>query len=492
MKLKIRIMPVVCFLAIVQTAVVGQDLLSTPDDVLRRLPERQSTSEQFGTSALKATDPVLQQQSAINPDQVLPRPLPDAQPANQCNSIDLRPFLPNPGYQEGNSCMAWALAYATYSCQICQQREHENPSAAYDVFSPSFIYNQLGDDGKGLYPVDAINFVMHHGCASTATMPLTDAIPSDDAMAEAQAYRAINHFRVDSLDDIKSFLLEGYPVIMVIQLDDEFKDRTPDETAYRWSGKTGSGLHAIAAVGFDDCAGESGEVTIMNSMGTDWKDGGFCRAAYSELNQIGSENWCTEAHVVSIKRSSPIRERLGSLFNRKRFGGSRGREFFLGVDHHVYEDTSDGPTMVSLIDSRGGDRWQIQDIASTEDHLFVLHGDHTISMLGEQNDGSKPSWLPLNHGWIQGKTITMMAATHGSHLYVLTSEHQVYEYDQSESKFGTWHETSFSADFNEPVIDLRESSDALYVTSQKGTTFVQEMYFDWERVEVTNTSQSLR
>ena len=100
--------------------------------------------------------------------------------------LDLKSYLPVPRKQTKHNCVAWALGYANYSCQVCQERRTTKPSEDHDVFSPAYIYNKLnkGED-IGLHVGQAIDFMMQSGCASLETMPLET--PAPDAKADNEA-----------------------------------------------------------------------------------------------------------------------------------------------------------------------------------------------------------------------------------------------------------------------------------------------------------------
>lgn len=397
---------------------------------------------------------------------------PQAVNRQPCKKVDLRRYLPEPGKQKSNSCMAWALAYASFTCQIAQERNVTHPSAPEDVFSPDFIYSYLSEKGNGIYPSEAIEYVEDTGCASLATMPLGSASPTAASRREAQAYRAIEHEVLTSLDDIKSSLDESIPVILVIHLDDEFKDYSPDAAPYRWSHKASQGPHAICAVGYDDC---KNELLIMNSVGTDWKDGGFCWVSYSELSEFSDAAWCREAHKVKVKRAAPITVTIGKSF-RKTFG-SRARDFTLAQNHHVYETTNNKRTQVSFGD------WEVLDLTSDNNALFVLRSDHGIRMMGSDDGQGKPSWIPLQDGPLQRAKVKMMAAARGTSLHALTTKGRVFEFHQDSSRRGTWETPELPEFRRGKFIDLRELQGNLYLTNASGEVLVREPFSDWAEAE---------
>ena len=122
-------------------------------------------------------------------------------------------------------------------------------------------------------PLEAINFVKNTGCASMATMPQDTNGATSAAKIEAATYCAVDHERATGLTDIKSYIYEGYPVMLIVFLDPKFMSHDPDTEPYHWSGTQTNGLHAISAVGYDD---EKQAVLILNSAGPDWKEQGYC------------------------------------------------------------------------------------------------------------------------------------------------------------------------------------------------------------------------
>ncbi|MEZ6130236.1 MAG: C1 family peptidase [Planctomycetaceae bacterium] len=347
---------------------------------------------------------------------------PDDGPAR----IDLRDFLPEPGRQQRQNCVAWAIGYASYSCQVCQQRRKKNPTRRHDIFSPSFIYNKLnGDRDDGLIVTDAITFIHEHGCATLQTMPLGTATPDASADKEAFVYRPWDHERAENVGDLRYYLQHGYPVILVIRNDAVFNGRQRLPEPFRWE-KTRDemnadfdtyGPHAICAVGYDD---QKQAILVMNSLGSDWKDGGFCWVDYRTLATIPSRRtdstalWCLEAHVVKIKESVPI-----NLAMQHRIGRIR---FQLLEDGKVY---------------CGGDRvspdsWRIGDMACNDQTLFLLRNDQLVASLNNLteviNDEESAVWDHLVLGLPQDSVVTMMAAVNSSPLFSLTSKGGLFEY----------------------------------------------------------------
>ena len=373
--------------------------------------------------------------------------------------MDLRKYLPQPGKQESqNDCVAWALGYSSYTCQISQERRR-SPQAECDKFSPAFIYKSVQRDGKGLLPLDAIRFVQTTGCASMATMPQNASGVTSAAQIEAATFRAVDYEKVTSLAGIKSCIYEGYPVMLIVFLDPKFMSHDPDPAPYRWSGTKSNGLHAISAVGYDD---EKQAILIMNSSGPGWKDKGFCWVSYDNLKSIDKSKWCVEAHVIKVRGSLPLTVRMA---------GRYGKSFQLKGDQKIYEISNN--TAISPAD------WEIEDIVCAQNGLFALRSNQTIALL---KDGSTPQnreWLHLDFGKLQTEIVTMLAADPSGTLHVLTNDGDVFEYRQAGDAPGVWQQINPPATDMAKTIDLRMAGMEVRATNEQGQVYVYHDQSGW-------------
>ena len=444
---------------------VGQGLQMTPRDDYESIPTRSSGVDDI-------TPPVILQLDGFS------RSAPDRGPltgpattrdtgvaiSNQIAdpklpaSVDLRKYLPAPGKQQDqNDCVAWALGYSSYSCQICQER-NKAPNAECDKFSPAFIYNSLQKDGKGLVPLDAVNFVTKTGCASMATVPQNSDSATQTALTEAATFRAADHERAENLDDIKAYLHDGYPVMLVVFLDAGFMNYAADNSPYLWAGTKTNGLHAISAVGYND---DKQAVLIMNSSGPQWKDGGFCWVSYNNLKSINKDCWCVEAHVVKVKDSHPVTVRTKGRFPRY---------FTMDNDRVVYEKGQ----VISPAN------WQLDDIVYAQDGLFVLRDNRTLALMNEDKSLQTRDWLHLNFGDLKTEVIAMLAADSSSLLRVLTDDGDVFEYHhQSGDAPGVWQKINPPASDTSRTIDLRMAGIELRATNQLGQVYVYNNNGGW-------------
>jgi hypothetical protein len=215
-------------------------------------------------------------------------------------SIDLSSKMPPPGNQGNqNSCVGWSIAYGMKSYQEKTERNWELTNGKEinkeHVFSPAYIYNQInGGKDEGAQFADAFNLLEIKGVASLSKDPYNDADylskPNETANSEAANYRIAWSKTIDpqDLNAIKSYLAKGYPIIIAVAFDDAFQDPAGPSTVTSMKIDNNSMGHAMLIVGYDEgkkC------FRIMNSWGTEWRDGGFCWFTYDVFKQCIRECW---------------------------------------------------------------------------------------------------------------------------------------------------------------------------------------------------------
>ncbi|TWT78899.1 Papain family cysteine protease [Planctomycetes bacterium CA13] len=381
------------------------------------------------------------------------------------SKFDLTAYLPTPGKQGRNDCVAWAIAYSAYSCQIGQERR-KKPSDPSDLFSPAFIFNQLSVNGNPLYATQAIDFVKQNGCATKATMSSEDTTPNARALVEGKTFRMQRNEKANTLHEIETYIHEGYPVILIVRMGGDFRSDTSNDSPYDWRQESDrrDGYHAITAVGYDD---SKQAVLVMNSWGTQWKDDGFCWVSYDNFDPIGGQSWCAEAHVVGVKTFAPINVSMQSSgrtrnFNRRSSRFQR-RLFQLAADRRVYE----GGKAISPND------WVFDDIACNKDSLFALGRYQTVFRMNEDLSGR--SWTHLNHGKMANKKVTMLAGDRTTDLLALTGSNELFHYV---ARSGNWEPVQISETERSPV-DLRLVNGKIRVTTSDGSVFVHDRDSDW-------------
>lgn len=417
------------------------------------------------------------------------------------SKLDLKEFLPPPERQKQQNCVAWALGYASYSCQICQERKSSKPIHDYDLFSPSFIYNKLNHDPRrgtirddGLVVTEAIQFILKHGCATAKTMPLFDqALPNSAAESEADVYRAFGHQKAENVSDIRAYLQEGYPVILVIRNSPEFKKNERLKEPYRWE-RTVEAMqnlepHAICAVGYND---KKQAILVMNSYGDRWKDCGFCWVHYDSLNTIPSERtddaevWCLEAHVIMIKNNNP------AVTMSYPFGGGfllDDGEFFHAPQTFDVSFVLDDDGMVYGGDIRVSPNvsdlpeWHIEDLTCNDETIFVMRKDQLVARLN--NDDAvvtarkrSAEWAHLTNGLPTGSKIRMIAAAKKTPLFALTDKGELLQMPANGSH---WQRSSVDGAAESVFTDLRDndSKGPVSLATNDGRVFTFEAGEGW-------------
>ncbi len=252
----------------------------------------EQTSDQLGTGA--TLDPKVYDEALVHEATVE-----DAMPSR----VSLREYAP-PRRSQGHqgSCVGWATSYAARS--ILKAREDGQRPAA-TVFSPSFVYNQVGrPDCNGTYVVRALELMQKTGDLPLDEFPYDQDScshrPDREEKAEASRNRIAGFARL-SLDGddyrtntlaVKQHLVQQAPVVIGMQVGGTFEEMrgkevwhpTRDDYALRgsWGG------HAMAVIGYDDTL-EGGAFEVMNSWGPAFGRDGIFFVKYRDFDHFVKE-----------------------------------------------------------------------------------------------------------------------------------------------------------------------------------------------------------
>lgn len=249
-------------------------------------------------------------------------------------SVDLStsPYFPEIGDQGSlGSCVSWATTYYQFTYEA--HKLNNIITTSENTYSPTWTFNLTngGNNAASLY-TDAYNVLINQGALTMDDMPY-NMIDYDyswstdtDAMINALNTRvsSIGHVGIltsgatitnnqnSDLNMVKSLLNSG-KVLMVRGAADfglmnwSYKNRygsSNEYVAYR-AAYSMSG-HAMTIVGYDDnvCCDVNGNGTIeecergafkmVNSYGTNWKNGGSVWVLYDALNKVSANtinNW---------------------------------------------------------------------------------------------------------------------------------------------------------------------------------------------------------
>ncbi len=219
------------------------------------------------------------------------------------SQVDLSNWFPTPGNQ-GNqsSCVGWAVAYGLKSYQEAVERR-QPPASSTNVFSPSFIYNQikLNHCGGGSYIYDALNLLKKSGVSTWESFPYAEydcnAIPSQTVSNQAKDFAIADWRRVNIQDDIeiKSQLNAGFPVVIGMMVDEGFERLGYNQTYQAPSGQSKGG-HAMVVVGYDD---NKNAYKVFNSWGTDWGTNGLGWVSYQVFKDRVREAYTAQDIVIN-------------------------------------------------------------------------------------------------------------------------------------------------------------------------------------------------
>jgi C1A family cysteine protease len=217
--------------------------------------------------------------------------------------VDLREFC-GPILNQGNlgSCTAHALA-ADY---MFQERKQQKP----DMFLPSrlFIYwnerylENSVDSDSGAMIRDGIKVLNKIGVCQEKLWGYDKDFrkkPTPAAFLDAKKRTISQYLRIDGLDDLRSCLANGNPVVFGFSVYESFESATVERTGIvpmPSFDEAALGGHAVLAVGYDDAVRR---IIVQNSWGADWGDKGFFYLPYGYiLDRNLSDDFWTIVHVA--------------------------------------------------------------------------------------------------------------------------------------------------------------------------------------------------
>jgi C1A family cysteine protease len=218
-------------------------------------------------------------------------------------SADLR-ALCSPVFDQSNlgSCTSQAIAGMLEFLELQAERQNLQSSETfgdnqYDPISRLFIYynerlkegDPQNDGGAqirtGIQVIKTVGF-----CRESLWPYIEDKFsvkPADEAYAEAQKHRAIYHFRLNDLNDMKTCLANGYPFVLGIAVYESFMSEQTASTGIVQMPtpfESCEGGHAVMCVGYDD---SKNCLIIRNSWGPTWGDKGYFYLPYDYITTPG-------------------------------------------------------------------------------------------------------------------------------------------------------------------------------------------------------------
>lgn len=377
--------------------------------------------------------------------------------------VDLSVGLPEPGNQGNqNSCTGWALSFAVRSFQ--ENRELGWGLNKEHLFSPSFIYNQIngGKDG-GADLKDALDFLLEKGTVPWPLMPYDEknvtVQPAENLKEVARGFRVLGYRRIgeSEIDPIKSYLASGEPVLVVLEMFQNFLKKGMREAGNIYAEKKGEllGHHALVAVGYDN---SKKAFKLLNSWGTRWGDNGYGWVDYDFAKKVFKQ-----AFVLYDTPTSP---KVVDDFVRLA-GLPPDERVLVGA----YNPPGASPTPVKTQDGLIKSGFGFSD-----DQILIVPEEAGVTYEGD--------WIRLGDEMSGAQKVPAGSAQIQDDLLSKNKVSKMYFYRSSSPVIATNRGVTFGAD-RKSVTRIYGSPDFVDPVTQDETYFFHAISEDWGGVSLT-------
>jgi C1A family cysteine protease len=233
--------------------------------------------------------------------------------------VDLRNFCP-PVYDQGQlgSCTANAIAGAYEIDEIIQKEENAfTPSRLFIYYNERDMEGNVDTD-SGAEIHDGIKSIHDLGiCPETIwDYDITKFAekPPTECYTDAKLHVTIDYKRVrQSLDQLKSALVAGYPVVFGFSVYDSFESDAVAKTGMvpmpDTEKETLLSGHAVLCVGYD---ADKEHFIVRNSWSDAWGDKGYCYFPFAYLTDhtLSSDFWTVKKVSKNVVVAEPIQIEL--------------------------------------------------------------------------------------------------------------------------------------------------------------------------------------
>jgi C1A family cysteine protease len=208
-------------------------------------------------------------------------------PAKLPAKVDLRPTCsPVENQKELGSCTANALAGALEFLMKKDKVKFADMSRLFIYYNERVIEHSVKTD-SGAMIRDGIKTLAKQGACSEKNWPYNIAKfaikPAKICYTEALNYKILSYARINTLDEMRTCLADGYPLVFGFSVYEGFESQKVAKTGVVDMPKAGEkmlGGHAVLAVGYDDVAKR---FTVRNSWGADWGKKGYFTMPYDYM-----------------------------------------------------------------------------------------------------------------------------------------------------------------------------------------------------------------
>lgn len=198
----------------------------------------------------------------------------------------LKPYMMPPRRMHATSA---ADCYAIASCLEYYINLNNNYK---DNLSPDFI--KLNQPNSSLE--ERLAFVASNGTVSAAILPYEspNLTPSVNAGVKYKISNYIKLFQSTTrpqqkLYDLRKAITRGNPVIVELQITNEFKNLRQTRIWNAADGdKTPAGTHYLVVVGYDE---NKKMVELLNSWGREWGNNGYIWVSYDDLGNLATNGY---------------------------------------------------------------------------------------------------------------------------------------------------------------------------------------------------------